>query len=298
MIINIFSDLTVDAYGRISILQSYIHYRSILPHPLRRSNQNTDFEHLSYSNMDLNSELEDIFFKPTVPLDYESSEKKLIHRELALQWVVSSGYSKELAMTHSWFFLELISKSMCEHLKYTQSLTKPRKGRFCEQFLDDVNMLVHNITSEIISRFVTDYKLVCSLNASVAFFVFDMFSIMDRGYVLNLIRAYCKQMNAKITSLPDAANLIELKFDFIQIVCSHEHYLPLNLPFGTPYTLSSAPVSPSFSIASSTSQNSFISSLTNHERISSFAELSSEFKQQHYLTGLLLSDIFTTLNIQ
>lgn len=35
-------------------------------------------------------------------------EFQLVHDELALQWVVSNGSSKELATNNSWFFFELM----------------------------------------------------------------------------------------------------------------------------------------------------------------------------------------------
>ena len=54
-------------------------------------------------------------------------------------------------------------------------------------------------------------QLIQSLNSSLAFFLFDLLSIMDRGYVFALIRTYCKQMSAKISTLPDAVSLISLK---------------------------------------------------------------------------------------
>ncbi len=34
--------------------------------------------------------------------------RKLVHEEVALQWVVSSGTTRELAMQNAWFFFELI----------------------------------------------------------------------------------------------------------------------------------------------------------------------------------------------
>nr|CAD7402776.1 unnamed protein product [Timema poppensis] len=204
---------------------------------------------------------------------------KVAHEELALQ-----------------FLFEMIVKSMVEHLAAIGSLDAPRKMRFCEQFTDDVTTLVNTITSDIISRYNRETKFIHSLNTSLAFFLFDVLSIMDRGYVFFLIKTYYKQMSAKISSLPDAASLVSLKLDFLRIVCSHEHFVALNLPFGTPFTPSSAPASPSLSVCSSASQSSFISTLIGGDKMS-FAELSPAFKQQHFLVGLVLSDLASVLEI-
>ena len=58
------------------------------------------------------------------------------------------------------FLLEVIVKSMVEHLHVTQSLDAPRKMRFSEQFADDVTTLVVTITSDIISRNSKDSKVI------------------------------------------------------------------------------------------------------------------------------------------
>jgi hypothetical protein len=51
-------------------------------------------------------------------------------------------------------------KSMVEHLNATQSLDAARKLRFSEQFTDDVTTLVTVITSDIISRYNKDAKVI------------------------------------------------------------------------------------------------------------------------------------------
>ncbi|XP_071439283.1 dedicator of cytokinesis protein 7 [Hetaerina americana] len=227
----------------------------------------------------------------------KAQPRRIFHEELALQWVVSSGAVRELALNNAWFFFEIVVKSMVEHLAATQCLDAPRKMRFLEQFADDIATLVATVTNDIISHYNKDPKLTQGLNSSLAFFLFDLLSIMDRGYIFNLIKSYYKQISAKISSLPDAGSLISLKLDFLRIICSHEHYVALNLPFGTPFTPSSAPASPNPSIASSTSQSSFISTLVGGDK-TSFAELTSEFRQQHFLVGLVLGDLATVLDLQ
>ncbi|KAL3252390.1 hypothetical protein MRX96_017703 [Rhipicephalus microplus] len=221
--------------------------------------------------------------------------RKLVHEELVLQWVVSSGAARELALNNTWFLLELVIKSMTQHLAATGRLQAPRRARFSTRFVDDVTTLVTSLTSDVISRChreVRDFRNVQNLNNSLAFFLHDLLSIMDRGYVFKLIKAFCKQVSAKIQSLPDASSLASLKLDFLRVLCSHEHFVTLNLPFATPLT-PSPPTSPCPSIASS--QGSVVSSSTLTDRGSAFAELSPEFRQQHFLVGLVLADLATTL---
>lgn len=82
----------------------------------------------------------------------------------------------------------------------------------------------------------------------------------------------------------------------MRIVCSHEHYVALNLPFATPFMMSGASVSPSPSVTSANSQTSFLSGPPpSQERAGIYAELSLEYRQHHYLTGLVLTDLATVL---
>jgi hypothetical protein len=48
---------------------------------------------------------------------------------------------------------------------------------------------------------------------------------MDRGYVFKLINSYMDKFNPG-----DPKTLYDYKFMFLQIICSHEHYVVFNLP--------------------------------------------------------------------
>lgn len=294
-------------------MATYIQYQCNLPHPLDTDSQySSEWNiHAPLTRSTSHPDLEVTHLQSARALDRAASMRapnmdqtptnisacqRIFHQELALQWVVASGRSKELAMQNAWFLFELMIKSMVEHLVYTRTLEAPRKVRFSDQFLDDILTLVQTVTSEIITYSMGDIRRGHKLNAALAFFFFDLLSVADRGFVLQLVRSYNKQMQAKIASLQDASILVELKIECIRIICSHEHYVALNLPFAQPFMPSGASVSPSPSVASSTSQNSFLSGApASQERASIFAELSSEYRQHHYLTGLILTDLAMVL---
>lgn len=240
---------------------------------------------------------------------------RLLHEELALHWVEASGKPAELAMSNSWFLFELMVKSMVEHLDFSRALSTPRKNRFPQRYTEDLSTLVHLVTTKVVGYHSNEPKLAQSLNASLAFFIFDLFNIMDRGFVFGLIKNYYKVLISKNSSIPD---LMHYKIDFLRIVCSHEHFVALNLPFGTPYTTVSAPCSPTPSITSNNSQTSYLSAMvrfiSNVGKMISFqfffyfilqgscdtalyADLSTDFRQQHFLVGLVLSDLATVLEV-
>lgn len=218
--------------------------------------------------------------------------KKLFHEELALQWVVCSGSVRESALQQAWFFFELMVKSMVHHLYFNDKLDAPRKSRFPERFMDDIAALVSTIASDIVSRFQKDTEMVERLNTSLAFFLNDLLSVMDRGFVFSLIKTCYKQVSSKLYSLPNPSVLVSLRLDFLRIICSHEHYVTLNLPC----SLLTPPASPSPSVSSATSQSSGFSTNVQDQKIANMFELSVPFRQQHYLAGLVLTELALILD--
>ncbi|XP_077118084.1 dedicator of cytokinesis protein 6 isoform X5 [Ranitomeya variabilis] len=213
--------------------------------------------------------------------------RQLLHEELALQWVVSGTPVREAALSQAWFFFQLMTKSMTLHLHNSERLDAPRVHRFPERFVDDISALVCNVCTEITSRYLKDAELAERLNSSLAFFLNDLLSLMDRGFVFHLLRSYYKQINSKLPKAPNPNVLISLRMDLIRIVCSHEHYVALNLPCGR----LSPPNSPSPSISSTTSQSSVFSSPAQDKTVTNMFELSVPFRQQHFLSGIILTEL-------
>ena len=106
-------------------------------------------------------------------------------------------------------------KSMVEHLGSTQKLESPRKQRFPERFLEDISRLVSLVTTEILHqqrRDGKDSRSATALNLQLAFFLLDILSVMDRGFVFSLIRSYCRQLaDDKVNSPPDLVGITSLK---------------------------------------------------------------------------------------
>ncbi|KPP58442.1 hypothetical protein Z043_123733, partial [Scleropages formosus] len=86
---------------------------------------------------------------------------------------------------------------------------------------------------------------------------------------------------------PNPSALTALRMDFTRIICSHEHYVTLNLPCSSV----TPPASPSPSTSSTTSQSSAFSCQAPDQSVASMFELSVPFRQQHFLSGLLLTEL-------
>uniref|UniRef100_A0A8C8STH9 Dedicator of cytokinesis 8 n=1 Tax=Pelusios castaneus TaxID=367368 RepID=A0A8C8STH9_9SAUR len=220
------------------------------------------------------------------------SNKKHFHEELALQMVVSTGMVREAVFKYAWFFFELLIKSMAQYVHNLDKQDTPRRSRFSDRFKDDITTIVNVVTSEIAALLVKTQKeteQAEKINISLAFFLYDLLSLMDRGFVFNLIRHYCNQLSNKLNTLP---TLISMRLEFLRILCSHEHYLNLNLFF---MTSASAPVSPSPSLSS---QNSSSCSSFQDQKIASMFDLSADYRQQHFLTGLLFTELAAALDTE
>ncbi|KAG7311829.1 hypothetical protein JYU34_002912 [Plutella xylostella] len=132
-ITNMNEGATCDAHNRSSILSTYIQYQCQIPRP-------------ALTDQDVGLPL-----PPTVLVD---GSCKVLHEELALQWVVASGATRDLAMHNSWAFFELMIKSMVEYLAWSGARAAARKARFPDHYTDDVTTLVNNVTAEIIAKYV------------------------------------------------------------------------------------------------------------------------------------------------
>uniref|UniRef100_A0A8C1KKU6 Dedicator of cytokinesis 8 n=1 Tax=Cyprinus carpio TaxID=7962 RepID=A0A8C1KKU6_CYPCA len=186
---------------------------------------------------------------------------KLFHEELALQMVVSTGVCREYVYKYAWFFFELLVS--------------------CKPALAVLEV-------SHIRCIVDELEQAEKVNISLAFFLYDLMSLMDRGFVFQLVKNYCNQMAAKSVNI---STLISMRLEFLRVLCSHEHYLNLSLFFSSP---ASAPASPSLSTSS---QNSSSCSFQDN-KIAAMFDLSQDFKQRHYLTGLLLTELSTALDME
>lgn len=238
---------------------------------------------------------------------YRNSHRKVFHEEILLQWVVSSGNAREVSFTNPGFFFDLIIKSACEDLAIRALLNEPnRKDRFTHQFNDDIVTLVNIITAELVIRLNRDTKdmeFIQKLNCGLAFFIRDLLSIADRSFVFSLIRTYCRNISQAGHPVSMTESVINqlycLKIDFLRIVCSNEHYFALNLPFNSPLFPSSSSLTKRNSLANKIhpATSSLISSISFLDQVASFNELSEDYRRQHFLAGLVLSTLVSSLDV-
>lgn len=90
---------------------------------------------------------------------------------------------------------------MGHYLHTTNRFQLARHHRFSYQFGDDITTLLRLIIRELLDRQhhtqrngIDDKIHSTHLNTSLAFFINDCLSLMDRGFIFNLIKIYCKEV--------------------------------------------------------------------------------------------------------
>uniref|UniRef100_A0A673HU56 Dedicator of cytokinesis protein 9-like n=1 Tax=Sinocyclocheilus rhinocerous TaxID=307959 RepID=A0A673HU56_9TELE len=126
---------------------------------------------------------------------------------------------------YSWYFFEVLVKSMAQYLIETGKAKVSRNQRFSASFYHSVETLVTMLMPHITQKYKDNLDATRNANHSLAVFIKRCFTFMDRGFVFKQINNY---INCFMPG--DAKTLYEFKFEFLKVVCNHEHYVPLNLP--------------------------------------------------------------------
>ncbi|XP_042829681.1 dedicator of cytokinesis protein 11 isoform X4 [Panthera tigris] len=168
-----------------------------------------------------------------------------------------------------------VLKQSADFLSINKLLKLPRGQRFPEAYHHVLHSLLLAIIPHVTIRYAEIPDESRNVNYSLASFLKRCLTLMDRGFVFNLINDYISGFSPK-----DPKVLAEYKFEFLQTICNHEHYIPLNLPmaFAKPKLQR---VQDFFSFA--------VDRLTSVDSNLEYS-LSDEYCKHHFLVGLLLRE--------
>uniref|UniRef100_A0A672MGI8 Dedicator of cytokinesis 9 n=1 Tax=Sinocyclocheilus grahami TaxID=75366 RepID=A0A672MGI8_SINGR len=131
---------------------------------------------------------------------------KTVHEDLAKAMTTILKPSTDFLtsnklLKYSWYFFEVLVKSMAQYLIETGKAKVSRNQRFSASFYHSVETLVTMLMPHITQKYKDNLDATRNANHSLAVFI-------------------------KVSR----ATLYEFKFEFLKVVCNHEHYVPLNLP--------------------------------------------------------------------
>ncbi|KAK0080760.1 hypothetical protein PV326_008002, partial [Microctonus aethiopoides] len=179
-------------------------------------------------------------------------------------------------MHHSNFFFDIMVKSMAQYMLTTGRIKMHRNERFSRDYHEAIKKLLEVITPYLMNKYKEMPVETHELNKSLAHFLKKCLTFMDRGYVFSLINDYMDNY-----SPGDSRTLQDFKFTFLQIICSHEHYVSFNLPMMQTRI---------------TNKDSQSSADDNSDDLMLEYCLSQEFCKHHFLVGLLLQEVKSSLN--
>ncbi|XP_066842626.1 dedicator of cytokinesis protein 9 isoform X10 [Anser cygnoides] len=203
---------------------------------------------------------------------YVASEYKTVHEELTKSMTTILKPSADFLtsnklLKYSWFFFEVLIKSMAQYLIENSKVKLLRNQRFSASFHHAVETVVNMLMPHITQKYRDNPEASKNANHSLAAFIKRCFTFMDRGFVF-------KQINNYISCFTpgDPKTLFEFKFEFLRVVCNHEHYIPLNLPmpFGK-------------------------GRVQRYQDLHLDYSLTDEFCKNHFLVGLLLREVGNAL---
>ncbi|XP_072732977.1 dedicator of cytokinesis protein 11 isoform X2 [Ciconia boyciana] len=213
------------------------------------------------------------------------TQAKMTHEILVLSMATILKQSADFLainklLKYSWFFFEALAKSMAMYLLEENKIKLPRGQRFPDSYQHALHSLLLAIIPHVTIRYNEIPEESRNVNFSLANFLKRCLTFMDRGFVFNLINDYISGFSPK-----DPKLLVEYKFEFLQTICNHEHYIPLNLPmtFSKPKLQR---VQDFFSFA----VERFTSVDVNLEY-----SLTDEYCRHHFLVGMLLREASVAL---
>ncbi|XP_063278025.1 dedicator of cytokinesis protein 11 isoform X3 [Prinia subflava] len=201
-----------------------------------------------------------------------AKQAKMTHEILVLSMATILKQSADFLainklLKYSWFFFEALAKSMAMYLLEENKIKLPRGQRFPESYQHALHSLLLAIIPHVTIRYNEIPEESRNVNFSLANFLKRCLTFMDRGFVFNLINDYISGFSPK-----DPKLLVEYKFEFLQTICNHEHYIPLNLPmtFSKP-------------------------KLQRGQDVNLEYSLTDEYCRHHFLVGILLREASVAL---
>ncbi|XP_032924360.1 dedicator of cytokinesis protein 10 isoform X5 [Catharus ustulatus] len=206
----------------------------------------------------------------------KSLDERTVHEELSknITGLLKSNeqVTVKQVLKHSWFFFSVILKSMAQHLVDTNKTKISRTRRFPESFQTELDTLVMILADHVVWKYKDALEETKNANCSTAKFLKRCFTFMDRGFVFRMVNNYISMFGTG-----DSKTLHQFKFDFLQEVCHHEHFIPLCLPIRS----SNIPDTVTPSESAQEYRTSDIPEYT----------LTNEFCRKHFLIGVLLREV-------
>ncbi|KAI6222962.1 Dedicator of cytokinesis protein 9 [Aphelenchoides fujianensis] len=192
-----------------------------------------------------------------------------------------------LTLKHLWCVLDICAKSMCQAILINGSHKYSRRKRFSTYTVEALESTFTAITQQILvhhQRFPAESR---SANLALAYFAKHCLNIADRGIVFKVVYETIKSYDLfEMGVIGNKATFQfprRFKLEMLQILASHEHWVPLNLPIV--FDSSNKPIMNASSVTGDQASVGADATL-NIEHF----QLSRTYCKTHFLVGLLIQE--------
>ncbi|KAI6205131.1 hypothetical protein M3Y94_00757800 [Aphelenchoides besseyi] len=130
-----------------------------------------------------------------------------------------------LIIKNLWFVLDICAKSMTQAILINGAHKYSRRRRFSNFTIEALESTFTAVTQQILNhhqRFPAETRIA---NLALAYFAKHTLNLADRGVVFKVVYETVKRYDLYEMGLPR-----RFKLELLQILASHEHWVPLNLP--------------------------------------------------------------------
>uniref|UniRef100_A0A1I8E909 Uncharacterized protein n=1 Tax=Wuchereria bancrofti TaxID=6293 RepID=A0A1I8E909_WUCBA len=222
------------------------------------------------------------YFQSTVVKSKLNPDDETVHSALCkhitshISYIEADNGSLALVFRQLWFLLVVVAKSMVLWLLDIGLYKVPRENRFSRELLFRIEQLIDKVVLLIIAKH-REIPQECQLaNSAVAYFLRYCFSFLNRGSVFSWIHRTIENMDESCSR-----TMLDYKLEFLQIISSHEHWIPLCLPLicdvsGNIFRKNSSPS-------------------TDNSRCSEEFIMSTSYCRHHFPVGLLYQELDASL---
>uniref|UniRef100_A0A1I7T4N4 PH domain-containing protein n=1 Tax=Caenorhabditis tropicalis TaxID=1561998 RepID=A0A1I7T4N4_9PELO len=124
-----------------------------------------------------------------------------------------------------WVLTDAVTKSMAQTMCAEQLNKVSQRDRFPPEILDQMGHVLEIGVPQIVQKHKEMKEESRCANLALAYFTRFAMSFVDRGVVFRWIHFYVSRLDDT-----DFRALRDYKTDLLEILCLHEHHVPLNLP--------------------------------------------------------------------
>lgn len=174
----------------------------------------------------------DSYLGYVLTLDQRASTDSILNLVIGVTAILNDKATVELACQFGWVFCDTIIKWLFLLARKEGTLEDDlhRSKRFQPTVYEAIETLLKSFLRQLHILSDEMIGLAKELGMTVAFFLMDLLSITDRGFAMKLIGYYMDHVVLQEGPMSQKQLLESCKMDALSVICSHEHFVGLNLP--------------------------------------------------------------------